>query len=257
MSSLSFASASSSSQDGVPYPPVQCGSAIASTFNNINKSIAISNAMNSPAYRDTVNGPQNGTFVDTYQIDRTVLPSPTCTEEVLSYNVAFVLYNRTGGWAGYLVITEGGNLTVLGSSLQTQAIYAVNHLPDWGGFQVYANSGATQAIYASGAGFTQPAVGYPSGGCTSYGKCNLAIWVGLTDTSTASSGNLVQDGTWADCVVSGTSCASTSYVGFWELLALGVPAQFCSASNGGNLVIKPGDSILAETLNEVINGGKQ
>jgi hypothetical protein len=205
--------------------------------------------LDSPQYSQSSQAYTSLSYNSIFQIDRQISTS-SCKEEVLSYNVVFTLHNSTGGWAGYLVITEKQNMTVEGSQLQTQNGMARNTNTHWSGYEVKANSGASQPVYAAGSYFVQPTVSYPSGGCANSNSCNLGAWVGLTDSTLATGGNLAQDGTVADCINSG---CTPSYFAFYEML----PAQWvqCTASNGGAVTISGGDQIYASTTNEAETGG--
>jgi hypothetical protein len=239
--------ASTGSQSSDP-AVTSCESAVHTTYEAINSAAAIQNAIQSQEYVQGVEGSQNGTYESVFQIDRTVMPYPTCAEEVVSINVVFALYNETGGQKANLVISESPNLAVTGSSVQT-GVKFVNHSPKWSGFQVQANSGATQPIYGAYSTFTQEAAQYPTGGCGNAGTCNFGTWVGLTDSSLAGNNHLAQDGTAGFCiVVTGSTCTATSYFAWYELLT--APAIQCTS-----ITVTPGHSYYVETENEAVYGG--
>jgi len=221
-----------------------CESAVNATYEAMNSTGAIQNAIHSQEYAQSVEGSQNGTYKSIFQIDQAVAPYPTCAEEVLSINVVFALINRTGGWRANLVISEGPNLAVTGSSVQTGGKH-VNQFPYWSGMQVEANSGATQPIYGAYTVFTQEAAQYPNtGGCGTAGTCNFSPWVGIADATYGSSGHLAQDGTDAYCkVVSGSTCASTSYDVWYELVPGSI--TYCTG-----IAVSAGQNIFVKTLNE-------
>ena len=232
---------------------IPCGTQIASTYSTLDKSAAINHATSSQDYSEVVAEYNGALYNSIFQIDKTTASYPTCTEEVLSYNIVFTLLNSTDGWAGYLVITENQNLTVIGSSLQTEPGHATNYSFNWAGYEAYANSGASQAIYEAVSDFTQPTATDPSTGCGSGGTCNIATWVGLENQQGGSSnGGLAQDGTTVDCTVSGSSCSNT-YFAWYEIL----PANWiqCTSSTGGSVTVAGSDKISAETENEAAYGG--
>ncbi len=241
------------SDASTPSPQVApCQTAATNTYNALDQPAAINNAMNAQDYVQGVTGYQNVVYSSIFQIDKTIAPYPACTEEVLSYNVVFTLHNSTGGWAGNLVITESQNMTVIGSSLQAQPVLANNIYPDWAGYEVPANPGATQAVYAADSYFTQPTAVYPTtpGGCGNAGVCNLVTWVGL-ENQMGGAGYLNQDGTTVYCTVSGTTC-SNQYFAWYEIL----PAIWtvCKPSTGGAVSISGGDTIYASVTNEAALG---
>jgi hypothetical protein len=232
-----------------------CQNAAATTYNAMNQASAISNAMSSQEYTHAVVGYQNTTYNSIFQLDKTTSPYPTCTDEVLSYNVVFTLTNSTGGWAGYLVITESQDLAVIGSALQTNASYATNHYPNWASYEVSDNSPATQAVYQAYTEFIQPTATDPTGGCGNAGSCNIGNWAGLEDKTDATDGNLEQDGTLVSCTVHSSSCTNT-YVAWYQNYENGAnPLVNCSASNGGAVTISGGNTIVASTTNEAYSGG--
>ncbi len=254
MTSLNLAMAATSSQTGVSALESSCQPAVANTYGAMDESAAIDNAISSQGYIQSAAAYSNVTYSSIFQIDKTTVPYPICTEKVLSYNVVFTLHNNTGGWAGQLVITENQNLTVLGSAIRSQFVSATNSWKLYSGYQVQANSGATQAIYEAYSEWTQPGAGYPSVGCGSYGACDVATWVGLTDAQNVASTNLNQDGTWVTCTPSGGTCSDTYYA-WYEIVSNGGGLTQCTATNGGSVSLNPGDTILAWTENEAAYGG--
>jgi hypothetical protein len=252
-SSANLAMAATNNSSGPSPQAATCESAVASTYSAMDRPTAISNAIGSREFVNDAVGYQNITFSSIFQIDKTTKPYPTCTEQVLSYNVVFTLHNSTGGWAANLVITESQNLAVLGSSLQTQAVSFANHYVDWGGYEAYTSSLATIDYAASY--FYQPTAAGLSGGCGSSGTCNIGTWVGLESALGGPNGGLAQDGTGVDCVASGTSCTSSSYFAWYELLVSGGGATICSPSTGGTVTPSGGDLIFASTTNEALNSG--
>lgn len=226
-----------------------CESAVQATYKAMDRTNAIQNAIGSKEYSQGVTGPQNGTFESIFQIDRTITPYPTCVEEVQSFNVVFALYNRTGGWEAWFVISESPSLTVTGSTVQVTG-KNVNWSHNWSGMQSEANSGATQPVYGASAYYTQEAPKYPNtGGCGNAGTCNFNDWAGLTDSNDASGGNMVQDGTTAFCTVTGgSSCSSVYYHVWYELL----PASEIDCSG---ISVSSGQLMYAKSQSEVVNGG--
>jgi hypothetical protein len=248
-------SASVAYADSAVSPAVSsCASAVQQTYDAMNQSDAITNALHSPSYASGTSSYFTPAFSSIFQIDKDISPYPTCSEQVLSYNVVFTLYNSTGGWAGYLVITESQNLVVIGSSYQLQRVVSTNIDPAWAGYEFQGNSGATQAVYESESDFTQPTISYPSYGCaTSTGTCNISTWVGLEDAHSASDGELAQAGTIVYCTVSGGSCSTTLYYGFYQTGAF-ASTTLCSASTGGSMTISGGNSMYAYAQNQASYG---
>ena len=235
-----------------------CETAVAQLYSSLDRSAAVRNAVSSTYYMQGIVSYYNPTLHSIFQLASTTAPYPSCTEKVLSYNVVFTLHNIGGDGAAYLAISEYQNLTVIGSRLQSEHYYAVNTDTAWSGFDVKANSGGTQAVYEAISQWHQATPSYPATGCGSSNKCNIATWVGLTDASMATSGNLEQDGTWATCTYSGGSC-SNNYFAWYETCSNGcggAGAVQCTASNGGAVTISPGDTINAFTIDEAkIQGG--
>jgi len=247
--STNLASATTNSSSNATAQTATCENEVANTYSGLDKSTAATIAANSQEYVQEAAGYQNVSYSSIFQIDKTIAPYPKCTEEVLSYNIVFTLHSNSGRWAGYLVITENQNLSVMGAQVQTGfGMAAID--TTWSGYEVQGNSGGTQGIYEAISDFTQPTPSYPSTGCADSGACSMATWVGLTDASHGSTGNLAQDGTFANCVNSG---CTAKYFAFYELL----PASWiaCTASNGGAVTISGGDTIEAATTNEAITLG--
>ena len=232
-----------------------CSHAIQQTYDSMNQTNAIANALSSSFYATGVSSYVAPTFNSIFQIDKGTSPYPTCTEKVENYNVVFTLHNSTGGWAGYLVITESQNLAVIGSSYQLQRVVSTQYYGNWAGFEFEGNTGATQAIYLSESYYTQPTISYPTYGCSYAGgnECNISVWTGLEDTLGATDGKLAQAGSDAFCPVSNSACSTTVYYGFYQTGASS-SSVLCTTGSGG-LNISGGDSIFAYTENGVAYGG--
>jgi hypothetical protein len=238
-------------------PPGTCASAIQQAYDSMNQTTATGNAQNSSEYSQGTAQIHNPTFNSIFQIEKTTVPYPTCTVRVLSNNVVFTLHNSKGVWAGYLVITEGQNLTVIGSSLQNQTQSATNYSTNWSGYQA-SSSGTppTYTVYEAESSFTQPTVSLPSNDCGSANQCNLATWLGLEDELGAGDTHLVQAGTYGFCnYVSGSSCSSTSYEAWYQAGSSSASIICDSSTNGGSVSVSGGDSMYAYVTNEAINNG--
>ena len=226
-----------------------CQAAVSATYAQMNSRQAINNAVTSDNYAESVQGYSNSTYYSIFQIDKTIQGSSTCEQEVLSFNVVFTLRNSTGGWQGYLVITENANLNVLGSEIQSSWGMGTTNSHVWAGEEAQVGSGTSPVLDAY-VTFTEPTPSYPSTGCADFGGCVMADWTGLADKSGASDGNLAQDGVMATCVGSG---CTPGYFAWYEML----PATWvaCTTTNGGAVTISGSDSITVYTENEGAYGG--
>jgi hypothetical protein len=244
----------------IPPPKAECQSAVAQTYASMSSSTAVKNAQNSGYYTQGVVSYFNPTYNSIFEIAKTTVPYPTCTEEVQSFNVVFALHTSDGAWARYLVITENQALTVIGSDYQTD--YG-NASPGpqgstgfWSGYEVQTSSSSPATILIADSDFTEPTPSYPSTGCEDSDACAMVTWVGLTDRSQAGLGNLAQDGTLSACVSS--TCNGTHYA-WYQLLGVtgkqGNPWTQCTSSTGGAVTITAGDTIYAQTENDYYNGG--
>ncbi len=247
---ISAAANSVSGYNGISNAPTQndatsCRSAAFALYDATNQSVAISNALSSQDYQNATAEYGKVTYESIFQVAKTEVPYPYCTEKVLSYNVVFTLFNNAGDWAGKLVVVENRTLAVTGYLFQT-VFGSATTSGKWSGYEVQTSSSNPATIYVSSSYFTQATPYYPSGGCSDSGECAMATWVGLTDTSLASSGNLVQDGTWAVCVNSG--CKPT-YFAWYEMLPGSSFTQCSGVSIGG------GDTIYSSVYNEAQNPG--
>jgi len=250
---LPFASALATTSHA-PDPDTTCSSPLAASYAAVNSNVARTNAESSAYYSEGITGFYNPTFNSVFEIAETVVPYPTCTVEVESVNVVFALHNSTGGWAEYLVITENPSLASIGSTTQTQAMYSTNTYENWAGYEVSGNSQASWTVEYAYSYWTQPTPTYPtSGGCGSAGVCNVDTWVGLEDAHGATNSQLDQDGIWANCTPSGTTCTD-SYTAWYESLIAGGLIQ-CTPSTGGSVAVNGGDTIYAQTVNDAYNGG--
>jgi hypothetical protein len=230
-----------------------CASAANATYDAMNKTSAIANALDSSLYSGGVVSYHNPTFGSIFQIDNLSAPYPTCTEQVQSFNVVFALHTSDGRWAGNLVITENQALTVIGSDYQTAYGSATNSTCDcWSGYEVQTSSSSPAQIWVAATDFTQPTPSYPSTGCKDSGVCTMATWVGLTDGSQASSGYMAQDGTAAVC--SGSSC-TPSYFAWYQLLGASSSWTQCDSTHGGAVTISPGHTVYLQTEDEAYYGG--
>lgn len=235
-----------------------CQTEVAGTYATLDKETAISNAINSQQFAQTSSNYENATYNSIFQIDKTMSPYPTCSEKVLSFNVVFTLFNSTGKFAGDLVITESQNFVVMGSSLQTNGYNFTNYNYIWAGYEATVSTSSPPPIYQAYTYWTEPTPTYPSTGCGSYGYCNVATWVGLESQQGGNSnGGLVQDGTSAICVASGTSC-SDQYFAWYQILSPswnGGNAVECTSTTGGSVSVSGSDSIYAAVTNEAATGG--
>src|SRR5271155_1264689 len=103
--------------NSVSAPAGTCASAVAQTYDNMNQTTAIANAMASSLYSLGIASYYQPTYSSIFQIDKAISTSP-CEEQVESYNVVFVLHNSTGSIVDNLVISESQSLSILGSSIQ-------------------------------------------------------------------------------------------------------------------------------------------
>jgi hypothetical protein len=229
--------------------PATCQTSIQATYNNMDKSTAIENALNSPLYSQGVASYANATYNSVFQIDKTSNLS-TCAQQVVSFNVVFLLYNSTGYQKGILVISESQNLAVIGSKLDTNIVK--NYVQDsnnWAGYEVWPTSiPISTYVYESVAYFTQATPEYPSGGCANGGYCDLSEWVGLSDQDAGGSNHLAQDGS---AVVCDNPCSVGIYTGWYETL----PSGSVTCSGADNMNITGGDTMYAYTENEKAYGG--
>lgn len=228
-----------------------CVSAVEHTYGGLDKPSAIANAEASQAYEQYANTYQNVTYAAILQIDKTTIPFPTCTEEILSYDVVFTSI-PSQGLANILLISEVQNLTVVGSELQTTSFSASVQNGIWSGYESSsATSGAL--VYEATSTFTQPTPSVPSTGCGTTNACNLATWVGLANDSGASDQQLDQAGTMGECT---TSPCNDIYFAWIEVLDNDLGAAIeCSTTNYGAVTISGGDSIDVIVKNEAINSG--
>ncbi len=231
-----------------------CETATAATYNALDQTMAVNNAISSQEYVQGIIGYQEVTFNSIFQIDKTIAPYPTCTEQVLSFNVVFTLYNATSRLTSNLVITENSNLTVIGSSLQVNPGTATNYSTNWSGYVAYANSGGTQEITKSTVEWTQPTASVPSTGCGSGSHCEISNWASLMNGSTGPNYGFEQAGTTVECEDSSGSCTNT-YFAWYD----SPPAMFveCSSGSGGGgaVTISGGDTINATVFNDAYFGG--
>ena len=231
-----------------------CKAAVAQMYGSMSKSQALENAMSSSLYARGINSYYDPTFSSIFQIAKTINPSTSCAQQTQSFNVVFSLHNSTGSIKANLVISESGNLTVIGSKLQIplgKATAGFN--THWSGYEVWANSAQTQNVYLADSGFAQPYAFVPSTGCTnvgSYHECNIFAWVGLADSQGAGNNVLAQAGTQAECATTGSSCTA-SYNAWYET----IPGTYTACSGANSVTISGGDPIVAFTENSADTGG--
>lgn len=224
----------------------------------MNSATAEANALASSLYSQGVASYSNPTFSSIFQIDKTVVLYPTCTEQVESFNVVFFLHNGTGAVVDNLVITEAQNLTVLSSSIQVDNPKEFSGTYDnanYEGYDAYYTGGSSDPVYFSTTLFAQPTPGYPSNPSQCYlGTCYVSTWTGIGVGPSSTSTGFVQDGTTAWCDSSGCSSnpsiGGAGYYGWYLLAHPGGGETDCSG-----LSIGGGDTIYVYSENDYYGGG--
>jgi len=240
-----------------PAPAGACVSAIQQTYDNMNKTTAIANALASSSYSDGVASYYNPTFNSIFQIDKTISKS-TCQEQVESYNVVFVLHNSSGLIVANLVISETQDLAILGASIQPDKptnTYTANNA----GYEVYYTGGSTDYIYSTYTEYTQPTPGYPTtpSSCANGGACYVNSWTGIGTGPYNSGAYVAQAGTsaWCDEALCTDTNGGRGYSAWYEIVAPSGPTVTCGPGFGGSVTIDGGDTIYTYTINNYYSGG--
>jgi hypothetical protein len=252
---LSYVSASSS--NSVSTLDSSCSAAIQQTYEDyLSASTAERNAVSSSLYSQGIESYYYPTFSSIFQIDRTVAPYPECTEQVESFNVVFFLHNSTGSVVDNLVITESQDLTVIGSSVQTdnpREFSSSGIMANYEGYDAYYTGGSSDYIYYSSTLYTQPTPGYVAYPATCYDTdCWVSTWTGIGNDPSYDASRFAQDGTSAYCDASNCSYgAGQGFEGWYALYYPGGGTTDC----GSNVTIKGGDTIYAYTEDDYYGGG--
>lgn len=220
-----------------------CLSAVRAEYQGFNRGDAISSAQASTMFRTVAAGYSNVTYSSIFE---TGISTPSvCDVSDVSLNVVFSAHNLDG-FANIVVSEDLGTLVPVSVQIQQNPdTFAVSSV-FWAGYEIYANSGATQNVYSAQTNYNLPTISWPSTGCYNNYACTVATWVGLVDELGGSpDGHLAQDG-----FVANISCSSCTpkYYEYYEMLPAG--AIFCGGTN-----IHAGNSAVEYTTNDAAYGG--
>jgi len=233
--------------------PTACQSAIRTTYDSMDQATAVANAKASSLYSQGVASYYQPTFSSIFQIAKTVSTS-TCEQQVESFNVVFVLHNSTGSIVANLVLSESQDLSILGSSIQPDHVTNGN-IPkvNYAGYTVTPSTRHTIYTYATYIEYNQSKASHPSTACESMRPCEVSTWTGLTDSGNGI-GNIVQDGTTAECGPS-TTCTASYFAWYETVISSGGGAYVICNTGNNDTIVSSGDTIETNVINNILYSG--
>lgn len=173
----------------------------------------------------------------------------TCNPSWDTVSVVYYLSDTSGKIVKNLVFTMDPQLNKVTKIDEYAAKFqTTGYSSNWSGYQFQADATHSTTITNAYATFSVPSVSKPSGincfASMTTSACDMSIWPGLTDSSGASNGHLVQDGTEGivSCNSMGQSC-TTSYDAWYE--ALPASETVCPS-----MTVSAGDSITTQVTQE-------
>jgi hypothetical protein len=120
------------------------------------------------------------------------------------------------------------------------------HSPNWAGYELPGNSGASNKVLEALMYYNQPTVSQPSGTgqpTCGFTACYASVWDGLENSQLAGNNNLVQAGT--DGYLTCSTCIS--YEGWWQAGASS-NTSYCPTT----FTVHPNDQITIDIYNGVL-----